>query len=148
MPNKSDEEIRKSIKHFEESLPESERNPDTQKDTEHLIERAALLSQPSIYAMTGELQAQPGKRAVLVDILLRAAKLVSAMHGCRSYIVLEDLQDESAVWVFEMWDDKESHDASLKDEQVRSLIAEAMPILAGSPNGSELRVAGGHGVKL
>ena len=41
MPNKSDEEIRKSIKHFEESLPESERNPDTQEDTEHLIERAA-----------------------------------------------------------------------------------------------------------
>lgn len=41
MPNKPDEEIRKSIKRFEESLPEGERNPDTQEDTEHLIERAA-----------------------------------------------------------------------------------------------------------
>lgn len=41
MPNKSDEEIRKSIKQFEESLPESERNPDAQEDTAHLIERAA-----------------------------------------------------------------------------------------------------------
>jgi quinol monooxygenase YgiN len=98
--------------------------------------------------MTGKLQAQPGKRAVLVDILLRAAKLVSTMHGCCSYIVLEDVQDETCVWVFEMWDDKESHDASLKDEKVRSLIAEAMPILAGVPSGSELRVAGGHGADL
>jgi quinol monooxygenase YgiN len=148
MPKKSDEEIRKSIKHFEESLPESERNPDTQEDTGHLIERAAQPPQPSIYAMTGKLQAQPGKRAVLVDILLRASKVVSTMRGCRSYIVLEDVQDESAVWVFEMWDDKESHDASLRDEQVKGLIAEAMPILAGAPSGSELRVAGGHGINL
>jgi len=98
--------------------------------------------------MTGKLQAQPGKRVVLVDILLRAAKVVSTMHGCRSYIVLEDVQDETCVWVFEMWDDKESHDASLRDEKVRGLIAEAMPILAGAPSGSELRVAGGHGADL
>jgi quinol monooxygenase YgiN len=101
-----------------------------------------------MYAMTGKLQAQPGKRAVLVDVLLRAAKLVSTMHGCRSYIVLEDLKDESCVWVFEMWDDKESHDTSLRDERVRGLIAEAMPILAGSSSGNELRVAGGCGADL
>jgi quinol monooxygenase YgiN len=98
--------------------------------------------------MTGKLQAQPGKWAVLVDILLRAAKLVSTMRGCRSYIVLEDVQDESAVWVFEMWDNKESHDVSLRDEKVRGLIAEAMPILAGAPSGTELRVTGGHGLNL
>ncbi len=100
------------------------------------------------YAMTGKLQAQSGKRAALVDILLRASKLVSTMRGCRSYIVLEDMKDETCVWVFEMWDDRELHDASLRDEKVRSLISEAMPILAGAPSGSELRVAGGHGVNL
>ncbi len=100
------------------------------------------------YAMTGKLQAQPGKRAALVDILLRAAQTVSPMRGCRSYIVLEDVQDETSVWVFEMWDDKESHDASLRDGKVRGLIAEAMPILAGAPSGSELRVAGGHDVNF
>jgi quinol monooxygenase YgiN len=100
----------------------------------------------SLYAMTGKLQSQPGKRALLVDILLRAAKLVSSMRGCRSYIVLEDLKDESCVWVFEMWDYRESHDASLRDEQVKKLITEAIPILATAPSGSELRVAGGHGI--
>jgi hypothetical protein len=41
MPDKPDEEIRKSIKRFEESLSESERNPDAQENTERLIERAA-----------------------------------------------------------------------------------------------------------
>ena len=41
MIDKSDEEIRKSIKRFEESLSESERNTNTQEDTGRLIERAA-----------------------------------------------------------------------------------------------------------
>jgi quinol monooxygenase YgiN len=98
--------------------------------------------------MTGKLQAQPGKRAALVKILLRAAQTVSTMRGCRSYIVLEDVQDESVVWVFEMWDDKEAHDASIQDKQVRGLIAEALPVIVNASSGSELRVAGGYGVNL
>jgi hypothetical protein len=41
MPDKSDEEICKSIKRFEKSLPETDRNPDAQEDTQRLIERTA-----------------------------------------------------------------------------------------------------------
>jgi hypothetical protein len=41
MPDKSDEEIRESIKKYEESLPDSERNPNVEDDTKRLIERAA-----------------------------------------------------------------------------------------------------------
>ena len=100
-----------------------------------------------MYAMTGKLLAQPGKRDALAGILLRASEMVSGMSGCRAYIVLEDVKNESAVWVFEMWDDKESHDASLKDERVRSLIAEAMPFMGGAPEGSELRILGGYGLR-
>lgn len=101
-----------------------------------------------MYAMTGKLSAQPGKRGQLAEILLRASRMVAEMQGCHAYIILEDVQDESAVAVFEMWDDKESHDASLRDANVRALIAEAMPILAGAPSGSELKVLGGHGVNM
>lgn len=93
-----------------------------------------------MYAMTGTLTAQPGKRALLSNILIRASGLVKTMPGCRAYIVLEDSKDENVVAVFEMWDDKEAHDASLKDPRVRALIAEAMPILAGAPSGGEFRV--------
>lgn len=90
--------------------------------------------------MTGTLSAQPGKRTVLSEILIRASVIVKSMPGCHAYIVLEDLKDEDAVAVFEMWDDKEAHDESLKNPQVRALIAEAMPILAGAPSGGEFRV--------
>jgi hypothetical protein len=41
MPNKSDDEIRKSIKKYEESLPDTERNPKVKEDVECLIERAS-----------------------------------------------------------------------------------------------------------
>lgn len=98
------------------------------------------------YAQTGKLTAQPGLRDQLAEILIRASQMVSVMPGCQAYIVLEDTKDESAVWVFELWDDKEMHDASLRVDSVRALIAEAMPLLAGPPAGSELRVLGGHGL--
>ena len=45
---KSDEEIRKSIKQYERSLPDSELNPNAKEDIEGLIARAAqpLSSKP------------------------------------------------------------------------------------------------------
>ena len=101
-----------------------------------------------MYAMTGHLSAQPGKRAELASILLRASALVANMPGCHAYIILEDLKDENIVSVFEMWASKDAHDTSLLDERVRALIAEAMPLLAGAPSGSELKVLGGHGVNM
>ncbi len=91
-----------------------------------------------MYAMTGKLAAQAGKRTALVDILLRASSVVAQLPGCRAYIVSEDVADETNVWVFEIWDDKDAHDASLKDERVRSLIAEAIPLLGGPSDGAEL----------
>ena len=99
-----------------------------------------------MYAMTGKLMAQAGKRDALVKILLRASNIVSQFSECRAYLVNEDITDETCVFVFEIWDDKESHDMSLRNEQVRSLIAEAMPFMKGSPVGAELRVVGGYGI--
>ena len=101
-----------------------------------------------MYAMIGKLTAKAGNRDQFNEILLRASKRVSDHPGCRAYLVLEDVQDEAAMQVFEVWDDRDSHDASLKDEAVRALIAEAMPILGGAPSGSELRLTGGLGTDL
>lgn len=99
-----------------------------------------------MYAMTGKLNAQIGKRDELVEILLSASRVVAQLPGCHVYIVNEDVADETCVWVFEMWADKEAHDSSLKDVRVKSLISEAMPLMSGAPSGAELRVVGGHGI--
>ncbi len=99
-----------------------------------------------MYAMTGKLIAQIGKRDELVDILKQAADLVGKIPECMLYIVCEDLSNETHVWVFETWMDKQAHDISLGDERVRSLIAKARPLLAAAPDGAELRIVAAHGV--
>jgi quinol monooxygenase YgiN len=99
-----------------------------------------------MYAMTGKFLAPAEKRDALLEILLRASNVVAQLPGCRAYIVNEDVSDKTCVWVFEIWDDKAAHDMSLKDERVRSLIAEAIPLMGGAPSGAELRVVGGYGI--
>lgn len=99
-----------------------------------------------MYAMAGKLFAQPGKRDAFVEILLRAAQTVGELPGCRLYAVNEDLADETCIWVLEIWEDKDAHDQSLQNERVRALISEARPLMAGAPQGSELKVVGGHGL--
>jgi quinol monooxygenase YgiN len=99
-----------------------------------------------MYAMTGKLTVHTGKRNALVEILLQASDVVAQLPGCRAYIVNEDVANEVNVLIFEIWSDKEAHDASLKDDRVRSLIATAMPLMAGTPDGIELKVIGGYGI--
>lgn len=99
-----------------------------------------------MYAMTGRLVSQLGRRGELVHILKQAAELVGELPACRMYIVSEDLSNDTDVWVFEAWDDKQAHDASLTDERVRALIAQARPLLAAAPDGAELEIVGGHGI--
>jgi len=99
-----------------------------------------------MYAMYGVLRAQPGKRDQLSAILTRAAQAVARLPGCRLYVVNEDMEDEQAIGVYEVWDDKAAHDASLQEMVVRALIAEAMPLMGGPPAGVEMRVVGGHGL--
>jgi len=99
-----------------------------------------------MYGRYGKLFAQPGKRSQFIHILTRAAEIVGEMPGCRQYLVSEDLGDETTIWVFEVWEDKNAHAASLQDDRVRSLINEAMPLMGGSPEGGEMKVIGGHGI--
>jgi quinol monooxygenase YgiN len=46
------------------------------------------------------------------------------------------------VWIFEIWDDKEAHDFSLKDDRVHSLISEALALMDGVPHGIEVSPEG------
>ncbi len=101
-----------------------------------------------MYAMTGRLIAQNGKRDELVEILTQASYLVGEIPECHLYVVNEDLANESFVWIYELWEDKHSHDESLSNEHVRELISRARPLLAAAPDGAELHFAGGHGVDI
>jgi quinol monooxygenase YgiN len=73
-----------------------------------------------MYGLIGSLTAVPGRRDDLIAILSDA---VSNMPGCLSYIIARDSSDETTIWVTEVWDSKESHDASLSLQSVTKAIS-------------------------
>jgi quinol monooxygenase YgiN len=100
-----------------------------------------------MYLFQGKLIAKAGHADELANILLQASKLVETVKGCKLYVIGKDPDDNNSVHVTEIWDSKEDHDHSLKDERVRELIIKAMPILDGQPvKGEELEILGGTGI--
>jgi quinol monooxygenase YgiN len=80
-----------------------------------------------IYGLIGSITAAPGRRDELIGILVNAC---SQMPGCLSYIVAKDSNDKDTIWVTEVWQSKESHDASLGLPSVKSAISAAKPMIA------------------
>jgi quinol monooxygenase YgiN len=81
-----------------------------------------------MYGLIGQMKAAPGKRDDLVAIL---SENTGGMPGCLSYIVAADATDADALWITEVWTDKDSHAASLQLPAVQVAIAKARPIIAG-----------------
>jgi quinol monooxygenase YgiN len=68
----------------------------------------------------------PGRREEMIGILKESA---SNMAGCLSYLVAKDSTDENVLWVTEVWDSIESHDASLSLPLVKCAILRAKMIV-------------------
>jgi quinol monooxygenase YgiN len=99
-----------------------------------------------LYGMHGRFHAQPGKGDDLEAILLAAADGLRGDPDCLVYVVYRDDADPDAVCVSEAWTTREAHDASLQQETVKAQIAQAMPLLAGCLDATELRLVGGKGL--
>jgi quinol monooxygenase YgiN len=96
-----------------------------------------------MYGMIGKISAATGKREEVISLLLRAVK---AMPGCLSYVVAQDAADENGIWITEVWDSKESHDASLSLPEVKRSIAAARPMITAFTNQVVTTPIGGFGV--
>lgn len=96
-----------------------------------------------MYGLIGQMKAAPGKRDDLIAILSEG---VEGMAGCLSYIVAKDAVDADALWITEVWTDKDSHAASLKLPSVQTAIAKARPIIAGFGYRFETVPVGGVGL--
>ena len=96
-----------------------------------------------MYGLIGQFFANPGQRDALVEILIEAS---ANMPGCRSYVVSKDADDESAIWVSEVWDSKEAHAAALDLPAVQAAIARGRPMIAGMGARTETVPMGGVGI--
>ncbi len=96
-----------------------------------------------MYGLIGKMNAVPGQREALAEILLAG---LAAMPGCLSYIVAQDPTDSDALWVTEVWTDAEHHRASLSLPSVQAAIARGRPLIAGFGERFETLPLGGHGL--
>lgn len=93
------------------------------------------------YAYQGALGAKPGKRDEIVALLTRRSDEL-AEAGCLLYEVGVNDDEPDSVFVSELWESAEAHQASLQLDSVRATIAEAMPLLSGHNSGTSFTVAG------
>ena len=96
-----------------------------------------------MFGLIGKMSCVPGQRDTFIAILLASTE---AMPGCLSYVVARDLKDADALWITEVWDSKESHDASLQIPAVRDAIKRGRPLIAGFGEQTFTEPVGGFGL--
>ncbi len=96
-----------------------------------------------MYGLIGKITAKADRRDELIKILLEGT---ADMPGCLSYIISKDSKDDSAIWVTEVWDSKESHKSSLSLPSVKEAITQGRPLIAEFSEGIETEPIGGHGL--
>ena len=96
---------------------------------------------PMTFANVGILGTKPGQRDALVAILLRP-KPGMKEAGCLLYEVGINDDVPDTVFVSELWESAEAHQASLQLDSTRAAIAEATPLLSGEMGGLRFTVLG------
>lgn len=88
------------------------------------------------YGLIGQMMARPGQRAALIAILTEGT---GAMPGNMGYLIGEDSANPDAIWIVEIWENKEAHAASLQLPAVQAAIAKGRPLIAGFGTRAEFK---------
>lgn len=96
-----------------------------------------------MYGIIGKMKVASGQRDSVVAALLDGIK---SMPGCLSYIVALDPSDSDAIWITEVWESKDHHQASLALPSVQQAIARARPFITSFGERFETAPVGGHGL--
>jgi quinol monooxygenase YgiN len=97
------------------------------------------------YGYIGSMKTKAGRRDDVVSILLAGVDGLRK-SGCHLYVVGSAHADDNTIWVSEVWESKDLHDASLQLPEAKAAISQAMPMLTGEFTSQEFTVEGGVGV--
>jgi quinol monooxygenase YgiN len=97
-----------------------------------------------MYGIIGKMKVVSEQRDNLIAILIDG---ISGMPGCLSYIVAQDPTDPDAIWITEVWESKDSHQASLSLPSVQQAIALGRPLITGFGERFETIPICGQGIK-
>jgi quinol monooxygenase YgiN len=95
--------------------------------------------------LIAKLKTSADQRDALIAALLEGT---ASMPGCLSYVVAKDSADSAAIWITEVWRDREAHRASLALASVQRAIAKARPLIAAFSERFETEPVGGQGLSI
>jgi quinol monooxygenase YgiN len=99
------------------------------------------------FGLIANITAHPGKGDELAEVLLDAARAMDdSVPGCELYVISRSPDDADAIWVTEVWTDRESHAASLTLDSVKAVIERGRPLIAGFSDRVETVPLGGKGL--
>ncbi|MBP2413400.1 quinol monooxygenase YgiN [Arthrobacter stackebrandtii] len=93
------------------------------------------------FASAGTLGVVPGRRGELLAHLTRRSDVLGQI-GCLAYEVGVSDDDPDTVFVVELWESSDAHQASLTLPEVQASIAAAQPLLSGDFGGFRFNVVG------
>ena len=80
-----------------------------------------------MWGMIARITTVAGKRDEMIGLLKQSA---AGMPGCISYVVAEDASAPNVLWVTEVWQSQQDHDASLSLRQVQEVLPRARALMA------------------
>jgi len=98
-----------------------------------------------MFGVISKIKSTADQRDALIAILIEGT---SAMPGCLSYVVARDSAEADALWVTEIWESRELHQASLSLPSVQQAIAKGRPLIAGFAARFETQPIGGQGLRV
>jgi quinol monooxygenase YgiN len=96
-----------------------------------------------MFSVYGRMTALPGRRDELVALLVEGFLAGGADGGLLDYSVNTVLDDPDALWLTQLWTDREAHDATTRSEPVAAVTRRLPPLLARQPEGCY-----GHAVRV
>ena len=96
-----------------------------------------------MYGLIGKINVMPGKSDDLINYLLEG---VGDMPGCLSYVIAKAPTEADSIWITEVWENEESHQASLLLPAVQQAISRGKPLISGFGERFVTQPIGGFGL--
>ena len=81
-----------------------------------------------MFGLISQMNVIPDKRDELVRIIAEATR---GMPGCLSYVIAKDAARDDAIWITEIWNNRESHASSLNLPAVQAAMTKGRPLITG-----------------
>jgi quinol monooxygenase YgiN len=88
-----------------------------------------------MFSVYGRMTALPGRRDELIALLLDGFRAGGDDSGLLAFSINKAFDDPDAIWLTQLWIDKEAHDATTRSEPVAAVSRQVPPLLAQQPEG-------------